>query len=144
MPASQRGLLDTNILILRPWIDSSELPAESAISAVTLAELTAGVHMVEGADAAARSERARRVEVLQVVEREFDPIPFGTAAARSYGRICAAVQRTGRSPRRRIADLMIAAVGVAEGLPVYTTNPDDFAGLDDIVEMVPVRVPRPR
>lgn len=37
-----RGLVDTNILILRAWIDPRELPDEVAISAVTLAELSAG------------------------------------------------------------------------------------------------------
>ena len=39
------------------------------------------------------------------------------------------------------SDLMIAAVAAAQGLPLYTTNPDDFAGLDRIVDIVPV--PRP-
>ena len=38
-----RGLLDTNIMIMRGWIDAAELPAEVAISAVTLAELSAGL-----------------------------------------------------------------------------------------------------
>ena len=42
----RQGLLDTNILILRKWIDPSELPDEMAISAVTLAELSAGPHEV--------------------------------------------------------------------------------------------------
>lgn len=137
----ERGLLDTNILILKAGIPSTALPQQSAICAVTLAELSAGVHMVLGDDADARQERARRVQVLQVAEREFDPIPFHASAARSYGRITAAVRDAGRSPRRRVADLMIAAVATADGLPVFTTNPDDFAGLEGIVEIVPV--PRP-
>ncbi|MDR1768125.1 MAG: hypothetical protein LBR32_06835 [Propionibacteriaceae bacterium] len=42
---------------------------------------------------------------------------------------------------RRVADLMIAATAAVEGLPVYTTNPDDFAGLDPLVEVVPVTRP---
>jgi hypothetical protein len=36
---------------------------------------------------------------------------------------------------------MIASVAAAAGLPLYTTNPDDFAGLDDIVLVVPVLRP---
>jgi hypothetical protein len=44
----ERGLLDTNILILRRWVDQAELPAEMAISAVTLPELSAGPHEVRG------------------------------------------------------------------------------------------------
>ncbi|MFT4217489.1 MAG: type II toxin-antitoxin system VapC family toxin [Micropruina sp.] len=138
---ASRGLLDTNILVLRRHIDPSELPDEAAISAVTLAELSAGVHLVEGDDAGARAERARRADVLQRAENEFDPIPFDTEEARMFGRISAAVRAVGRTPRRRVADLMIASVAAAADLPLYTTNPDDFAGLDDLVRVVPVRRP---
>lgn len=143
MPAEHsQGLLDTNILILRRWIDPDLLPGEMAISAVTLAELAAGVHLVRGDDAPARAERARRTDVLQRAESEFDPIAFDGEAARAFGRLSAAVQATGRAPRRRFADLMIAAAAAANGLPLYTTNPADFAGLDDLVTIVPVRRPQ--
>jgi hypothetical protein len=135
------GLLDTNILIRRRCIDADSLPEKMAISAVTLAELSAGVQLVEGDDPPARAERARRTDVLQRVESEFDPIPFDTEAARAFGRIASAVRASGRTPRRRVADLMIASVAAAAGLPLYTTNPDDFAGLDDIVLVVPVLRP---
>jgi len=138
---SAKGLLDTNIIILRRWINPESLPTEMAISAVTLAELSAGVHLVDGDDAAARVERARRTDALQRAENEFDPIAFDSEAARAFGRICAAVRSSGRSPRRRVADLMIASVAAATGLPLYTTNPDDFAGLDDILLVVPVSRP---
>ena len=137
----RRGLLDTNILVLRRGIEPAELPDEMAISAVTLAELSAGVHLVDGDDAPARAERARRADVLQRAENEFDPIPFDSEAARMFGRISAAVRASGRTPRRRVADLMIAAVAATAELPVYTTNPDDFAGLEEIVRVVPVRRP---
>lgn len=136
-----RGLLDTNILILRRWIAPASLPDELAISAVTLAELSAGVHLVRGDDARARAERARRIDVLQRTENEFEPIPFDADAARTFGRISAAVQDAGRTPRRRVADLMIASVAAAQALPLCTTNPDDFAGLDGIVDIVPVARP---
>ncbi|KUO15187.1 type II toxin-antitoxin system VapC family toxin [Streptomyces dysideae] len=138
----QQGLLDTNIMILRKWINSSELPAEMAITAITLAELSAGPHQVrsnaEQNDYDEHAERARRTDILQRAENEFDPIPFDAEAARIYGRVCAAVISTGRTPRRRIADLMIASIAVAEDLPLFTTNPDDFKGLDDLLTVVPV------
>jgi predicted nucleic acid-binding protein len=141
----EQGLLDTNIMILRRWIDPVELPAEMAISAVTLAELSAGPHEVRRNDEQDSydeyAERARRLDVLQRAENEFDPIPFDAEAARAYGRICAAVISVGRKPRRRIADLMIAATAVAEGLPLFTTNPDDFVGLDSLLRIVPVTRP---
>lgn len=139
-----QGLLDTNILILRNRIDPEELPDEMAISAITLAELSAGPHQVRSNAEQdvydEHQERARRTEILQRVENEFDPVPFDTEAARIYGRVAAAVVGAGRKPRRRLADLMIAAVAIAEELPLFTTNPDDFAGLSSLLTVVPVSV----
>ena len=43
----------------------------------------------------------------------------------------------GRKARgARAVDLMIAAVAAATGLPLCTRNPDDFAGLGDLVTVV--------
>ena len=47
----------------------------------------------------------------------------------------------GRKPRRRVADRMIAAIAIAEGLPFFTTNPDDYKGPDDLLTVVPVTRP---
>ena len=141
----RQGLLDTNVIILREAIDPAELPDEMAISAVTLAELSAGPHLVRpNRDQNLYDEhveRAQRMDILQRAENEFDPIPFDAEAARIYGRACAAVVAVGRSPRGRIADLMIASVAVAEGLPLFTVNPDDFKGLEDLLTVVPVTHP---
>lgn len=141
----QQGLLDTNIVILRKWIDPEELPAAVAISAITLAELSAGPHEVRRNDGQddydEYAERARRLDILQRTENEFDPIPFDAEAARIYGRVCAAVIGAGRKPRRRVADLMIAAIAIAEELPLFTTNPDDYKGLDNLLTVVPVTRP---
>jgi predicted nucleic acid-binding protein len=146
MPAEYaQGLLDTNIVILRKWLDPAELPAEVAISAITLAELSAGPHEVrrneEQDEYDEHAERARRLDILQRAENEFDPIPFDTEAARLYGRVCAAVIGAGRRPRRRVADLMIAAIAIAEELPLFTTNPDNYKGLDELLTVVPVTRP---
>ena len=140
-----QGLLDTNILILRRWVDTTELPNEMAISALTLAELSAGPHQVrpnsERNTYDEHAERARRLDVLQRAEHEFDPIPFGAEAARIYGRVTASVVAVGRKPRRRTVDLMIAATAMAEELPLYTTNPGDFDGLQDLLPIVAVSRP---
>ena len=142
---ARRGLLDTNIMILRSRIAPEELPDEMAISAVTLAELSAGPHEVrpdtEQDAYFVDAERARRLDVLQRAEHEFDPVPFDADAARAYGRVTAAVIAVGRKPRRRAVDLMIAATAIAAELPLYTTNPDDFAGLSHLVSVVPVTRP---
>lgn len=143
--APRRGLLDTNILILRRWIDPSELPDEMAISSITLAELSAGPHLVQSNDEQddydEHRERSRRLDVLQRAENEFDPVPFDADAARIYGQLTAGVVAAGRQPRRRVVDLMIASTAVATELPLYTTNPDDFVGLGDLLSVVPVNRP---
>jgi predicted nucleic acid-binding protein len=89
----------------------------------------------------APTELARRPDVLQRAEHEFDPIPFGVEAAITYGRATAGVVAAGRKPRRRIADLMIAATAIAEGLPLFTTNPADFDGLRGVLTIVQVTRP---
>jgi len=142
---ARRGLLDTNIMILRSRIAPDKPPDEMAISAVTLAELSAGPHEVrpgtEQETYFEAAERARRLDVLQRAEHEFDPIPFDADAARAYGRVTAAVVAAGRKPRRRAVGLMIAATAIAAELPLYTTKPGDFAGLDHLVTVVAVTRP---
>jgi predicted nucleic acid-binding protein len=132
-----RGLVDTNIVILLDRLDPAELPDELVISAVTLAELSAGPHHAPDPIA-----RARRTSLLQHAEATFDPLPFDTAAARAFGLITASVLAAGRNPRGRFADLMIASTAAANRLPLYTTNPKDFTGLDGHVRVVPVTWPR--
>ncbi len=126
-----RGLLDTSVVIDLPGIDPSHLPAESAISALTLAELAAGPHATRDP-----SERARRQQRLQWAEATFDPLPFDLRAARSFGVVFAAAQRGGRRGRRRVVDLMIASVAAANGLPLYTRNAEDFRGLAEVVQVI--------
>jgi predicted nucleic acid-binding protein len=142
---SRQGLLDTNILILRRWLNPDELPDEMAITAITLAELSAGPHEVRRNGEQdlydEHEERARRTEILQRAESEFDPLPFDAEAARVYGRVTAAIVAVGRKPRRRIADMMIAAIAIAAELPLYTTNPGDYVGLEKLVRVVPVTRP---
>ena len=128
------GLLDTSVII--DWDDpavAAALPDEAAISAITLAELTVGPHLSSSSD-----ERARRQTRLQQVEATFQAIAFDTAAARSYGQVVAAVSAIGRSHRRRIADMLIAATAHANGLQLYTRNPDDFDGLEGLIGIVGV------
>lgn len=69
-----------------------------AISAVTLAELSARPHQVRPNSEQdmydEHEERARRTEALQRVESEFDPVPFDAEAARVW-RVAAAVVASG-------------------------------------------------
>jgi predicted nucleic acid-binding protein len=133
---NRRGLLDTNIVIHWPGLGLDALPAEAAITTITIAELSAGVHA-----ASTGPERAARLELLQRVESTFEPFAFDIAAARAYGRIVAAVSQVGRSPRSRVADQMIAAIAVANGLPLYTTDTSDYLGMHDVVSVIAVQRP---
>ncbi|MGD0068413.1 MAG: type II toxin-antitoxin system VapC family toxin [Streptosporangiaceae bacterium] len=133
-----RGLGDTSILIYLERLAIDQLPAELLTSTVSLAELSAGVHSALDA-----GERARRVHRLQRVEATFIPLPFDVEAARRYGIIAAEVIAMGRKPRGRVADLMIASIAAANKLPLFTTNPADFRGLESVVTAVPVPVPTP-
>lgn len=129
-----RGLLDTSVIIDLERLDPADLPIESAISAITMAELAAGPHATQDPD-----ERARRQDRLQRAEAAFDPLPFDSEASRAYGRVYAAVVAGGRKARgARAVDLLLAATACSVGLPLYTRNPDDFRVLNDLVEVVSV------
>jgi predicted nucleic acid-binding protein len=73
---------------------------------------------------------------VAVIERTFDALPLDEVVAREYGRIAAAVAAAGRQPRARMADLLIAATARVHDAVLWTRNPDDFAELDDLVEVV--------
>jgi predicted nucleic acid-binding protein len=129
-----RGLLDTSVVIDLERVARERLPAEIAISAITLAELAAGPHATSDAD-----ERAARQERLQRVEATFDPLPFDDAAARAYGRIYAAVVAAGRKARGpRALDLQIASIALANELPLYTRNPKDLRAVEHLIEIIAV------
>jgi tRNA(fMet)-specific endonuclease VapC len=131
-----RGILDTSTIILLSRLsDPSALPAEPLITSVTLAELSVGPLLV-----ADGRERAARQAHLQQAESDFDPLPFDAAAARAFGRVAASLRRSGRKASARTYDAMIAAIAVANELPLYTCNPADFAGIDEL-DLVAVPVP---
>jgi predicted nucleic acid-binding protein len=125
-----RAVLDTSVLIggLPEPID-----AEVAISAVSLAELHFGVLVAKTPQI--RAERLRRVASI---ERAFEPLPVTDAVARTYGALAAAVVATGRQPRSRSLDLLIAATAATHDAVLYTCNPKDFYGLDEYLQVVAV------
>jgi tRNA(fMet)-specific endonuclease VapC len=133
-----RGILDTStVILLQRLADATALPAEPLITTVTLAELSVGP-LVAGDD----NERAVRQAHLQQAESDFDPLPFDAGAARAFGRVAASLRRAGRKTSARAYDAMIAAIAIANDLPVYTCNPADFSGIDGL-EVVDVPVPEP-
>lgn len=132
MEGVSRGLLDTSVIIAREedaGVESA-FPEEVAISMATLAELHYGVFVAK--DEVTRQHRLRR---LGIIESSFQPIPIDAAVARALAAVAHAVKGAGRQPRRRVMDLWIAATALALRLPLYTRNPQDFEGLEGLVEI---------
>lgn len=127
------GILDTSILIDRERIESTELPDEQLITTITLAELSTGPLV-----ASTEEERARRQLRLQRAETDFDPLQFDASAALMFGQVSASLRRAGRKAKARTFDALIAAIALANGLPVFTCNPDDFEHIDGL-RVIPVR-----
>ena len=120
-----RILFDTSVL-LGPTVDVGD--AEVAISTISLAELHFGV-LVAGTP----GKRAERLRRLGAIEKTFDALPVDDAVAREFGRLAAAVAASGRQPRARTADLLIAATAVTHDAELWTRNSDDLRGLDGLV-----------
>lgn len=134
--AHERGMLDTNTVILLPRMtDAALLPAEPCIAAVTLAELSVGPLI-----AATDEERAARQAHLQQAESDFEALPFDARAARAFAGVAASLRRTGRKTTTRAYDAMIAATAIANELPIYSCNPADFEGIEGL-EVVAVPIP---
>jgi tRNA(fMet)-specific endonuclease VapC len=131
----ETGILDTNALINLERLLPQCLPRKPLITTVTLAELSVGP-----LTAKSKGVAAERQAHLQMAEADFTPLPFDAAAARTFGRVAASLRRSGRKAAARTYDAMIAATALANGLPVYTCNPDDFDGIDDL-EVIPVPIP---
>ena len=124
----QRGVLDTSTVVLLERIaDVSSLPEVPMITAVTLAELSVGPLVTTLPE-----EQAIRQMRLQQAEADFRPLAFDAAAARSFGRVAASLRRSGRKSSTRAFDAMIAATAIANDLPLFTCNPSDFEGIDEL------------
>ena len=133
------GILDTNIIIHYDHLAQEQLdllPAEPAITAVTLAEL------MRGPVAAKKPETAAvRQHLLERATKEFPNIlPFDELAAVVYGQVFQDVLNAGQKPKSKQLDLLIACIAISRGLPLYTMNPKDFSGIKglNMVEVPPV------
>ena len=125
-----KAILDTSVLLAT---DVPALEGELAISAATLAELHFGVLVT--ADDMIRAERMRRLTLFQST---FNALPIDDAVATSYGQLAAAVAKSGRQPRSRVMDLLIAATAHAHSARLYTRNAADLVVIEHLVEIVAV------
>lgn len=122
-----RAVLDTSVLIGREAVSPG---TTSAISAVSIAELHFGLLVATDDDT--RAKRAMRLGTLEA--RFPDPLPVDDRVAREWGRLQAAVAGRGGQPRRRTADLAIAATANVHRAVLLTNNLKDFAIIDDLVD----------
>lgn len=123
-----RAVLDTSVLIGGEPIEPG---LQTAISTVSIAELHFGL-LVAGDDET-RAVRATRLGLLEA--RYPDPLPVDDRVAREWGRLQAAVANRGGKPRRRTADLAIAATANVNDAVLVTTNLKDFAIVEDLVRL---------
>ncbi len=121
-----RAIVDTSVLIA----DDAPEGLDLAISAVSLGELQFGLLR-----ARTDEERARRAVRLATIEAAFSPLPVDAAVAREWGTLAALVARRGAQPRRRQADLLIAATAKVHGAVLLTHNGGDFTQIADHVRV---------
>jgi predicted nucleic acid-binding protein len=115
----QRGLLDTSIFIAREIprrLDVALLPEESAVSAVTVGELQAGVLAAESTPV-----RARRLATLEAIG-DVEVLAVDEAVAGCWAMLRVHVAEAGR--RVNVNDLWIAATALAHKIPVVTQDGD--------------------
>jgi predicted nucleic acid-binding protein len=129
-----QGLIDTSVVVDLELVSTSNLPAQVAVSAITMAELAAGPH--------ATADAEERLAVKIACNERKQPLirlPFDGDAARAYGRVYAAVVGAGRKARgARAIDLLIAAAALAANVPLYTRNREDFRGLENLIDIVAI------
>ena len=129
-----RGLLDTSVLIAVEGgrrLNEDRLPAESAISVITLAELHAGALVAGDVET-----RARRMATVQAVS-DVELIPIDGDAALVWARM--RVHLAGAGRRVNVNDLWIAASAVANDLPVVTQDVD-FDAVEGVAGLKVIRV----
>jgi len=69
---------------------------------------------------------------LQQAEADFDVVPLDGECARAFGGVAAALHALGRKPVARAYEALIAASAIAHAVPLYTCNPNDFAGIPQL------------
>lgn len=134
MTTAGRGLLDTSVFIATEsgrTVSADALPAESAVSVVTVAELQAGVLA-----AATTTVRTRRLATLGVVA-DIEVLNIDEVVALEWARIRVGLAEAGR--RLNVNDTWIAATALAHGLAVITQD-DDFEQLTELTGLVVVHV----
>lgn len=121
-----RGLADTTLFVARESgrrVDEERIPAELAVSIITIGELRAGV-------LAAGDLETRDLRLATLADAlDLDPVPIDQIVAAEWARLMVALRDAGQ--RMTVNDSWIAATAMALGVPVVTQD-DDFPHLADL------------
>ena len=137
-----RMVLDTNVLseLMRPHPDARVVAwfagrAETGflITAITRAEILLGIELLPPG----RRKEALAEAASQMFSEEFDRrcLPFDEQATDIYAGIVAARTRAGQPISTE--DAQIAAIALAQGLPLATRNTRDFANIEGLRTLDP-------
>ena len=131
VPEHPRGVLDTSVVVDIESVDGQQLPPSMAISAITLAELTAGPH-------AARSRLARTTAGRATASGGHVQLCRWTKPSR-------APTSAYMPPRGLVASLAVAAHSTCSSLRLRTDlpvhQPERLRGLENLLEVVQVGPP---
>jgi toxin FitB len=130
----RRVLLDTSVIIDPPAQGIASFADEVSVSAVAVAELYYGV----GASTDPVQQLHRR-QRLQLVLDIYDVLPFDAEVAEFYGLLANIVRQSGRNPRPRRMDLLIAATALRHGYSLATRNGADLRHLQRVLTVIDVR-----
>jgi predicted nucleic acid-binding protein len=127
-----RAILDTSVFIADEQgrvLAKERLPEEVAVSVVTIAELTLGVHLATTDEA-----RGQRLATLRSIQSAYVAIPIDDEVAASFAQLVASARRAGHRPK--VQDSWIAATAHAHGAALCTQDAD----FDEIPGIQVVRV----
>lgn len=118
-PSALRGLLDTSVFIAIESgrdLRSESMPLTAAVSAVTKAELRAGIFAADNIET-----RDRRIKTLELVTR-IPLLPVDDEVSNAWAQMRAYLAAFDR--RVDANDIWIAATAVAHEIPVITQDTD--------------------
>lgn len=125
-------VIDTNVLIsvergrrLPEALEGRRLDEPVFIAAITASELLHGVYRADSED----RRNARRAFVERVLAA-VNILPFDLTAARAHARIWADLRRRGQPIGAH--DLLIAAIAIANELPLVTENQAEFERVEGL------------
>jgi predicted nucleic acid-binding protein len=112
-------------------LDYGALPLEQFVSVITRGELLAGVHAAQSPEV-----RAVRVSTIESLAG-LSVLSVDSPSATRWAELRHAVTLAGRRPN--VNDLWIAAIALANRLPVVTQD-DDFDVLADLCDLTVIKV----